>query len=124
MQEIRKVRLGSQQLELRLNNRAVMALREETDPLYIEMELYFSCLIGKRLNFLRQERPGSAGPSKLSETVSIGFRAMMTHTCQAGDAGHELQAGSFLADRGERYLPRWVSLDYRDGVWSGEFGLK
>jgi hypothetical protein len=124
MQEVRTLKLGSQELELRLNQRAAEALQQETDPLYIEMELYFSCLVGKRVNFLRDMRPGSVIPSRLSNNVSIGFRAMMMRTCQPGSGGSEPEAGSFLAERGERYVPRWISLDYRAGQWSGEFGLK
>ena len=124
MQEVRNIRLGSREVELRLHPRAVTALARQAQGLYIEMELYFSCLVGKRVNFLKEARTGSVGPARLSDKVSLGFRASMTHTCQAGDQQHELRAESFLLERGERYTPRWLSLDYRDGGWIGEFGVK
>ena len=124
MQEVRNIRLGSREVELRLNPRAASALTRQAQALYIEMELYFSCLVGKRVNFRNEARTGSVDPARLSDSVSLGFRASMTRTCQVGDAQHALEAESFLVERGERYVPRWLSLDYRDGVWSGEFGVK
>ena len=124
MSEVRHIHLGSREVEVRLNPRSAAAITQQARDLYIEIELYFSCLIGKRVNFLPQRRDGSVDPVRLNDNVSLGFRASMQHTCQAGDAQHALEAESFLVERGERYMPRWVSLDYRAGVWSGEFGVK
>ncbi len=124
MQELRNVRLGAREVEVRLSAGAVAALTRQNEELYIEMELYFSCLVGKRVNFLPAARAGSVDPARLNDTVSLGFRAVMTRTCQVGDTDHQLESESFLTDRGNRYVPRWFSLDYRNGAWSGEFSVK
>ena len=52
MQELRNVRLGAREVGVRLSAGAVAALTRQNEELYIEMELYFSCLVGKRVNFL------------------------------------------------------------------------
>lgn len=117
------IEIKGRHVMLNVTPEAEAALVAARSPLYIDMELYFSCLIGKRVNFLPAPPEDIVGQVRLTDRVSVGFRAFATETCQAGDQKHELKSKHIPLARAERYMPKWLKLDYRKGVWSGEFGL-
>ena len=97
-------------------------LRELTEPLAVEMELYFSCLIRKAVRFGGDAQAGSfsaAGPH-----LKIGFRPVMTKACNVNDFEVEPPVEDFPIVRPEAYVPKWLSIDYRGGKWMGEFSWK
>lgn len=102
---------------------AETALLSARAPLHIDMELYFSCLIGKRVNFVEAPPEHTVGRARLTDQVTVGFRAYATETCQAGDQTHALASKRIPLERAERYMPKWLKIDYRDGAFEGEFGL-
>lgn len=124
MTEPQTIRLGRHELELRLAPGARAALARVSAPLYIDMELYFSCLVGKRVNFLAARPAHTSLSADLNEHVHLGFRVMLTQTCVSSARDDDLQVETIPVPKPERYAPRWLSLRYdeRQG-WSGEFGV-
>lgn len=116
-----RIRLGERELELRLSERARAALEARTAPLEIELELYFSCLLRKRVNFLEAPRADVAARAMLTERVSVSFRPVMTEAC-AVHAVDRPELSYLPLVRTAAFTPRWLALDYRDGVFSGAFG--
>lgn len=117
------IEINGKQVALNVTPEAEAALVAARSPLYIDMELYFSCLIGKRVNFLSAPPENIVGQARLSDRVSVGFRAFATETCQAGDQTHDLKSRNIPLARADRFMPKWLKLDYRNGAWQGEFGL-
>jgi hypothetical protein len=117
------IEINGRQVALDVTPGAEVALVTARAPLHIDMELYFSCLIGKRVNFVETPPEHTVGRARLTDRVTVGFRAYATETCQAGDQRHALESKIIPLDRAERYMPKWLKIDYRDGAWSGEFGL-
>jgi hypothetical protein len=120
----RRLRLGSRELELRLTPAAERALAAERGPFDIELELYFSCLIRKRVCFRSEAHTDAIARVPLTDTVTVSFRPVMTHACTlagAGDAPPALEALPIA--RPEAFTPRWLALDHRSGKWTGEFGF-
>lgn len=106
-------------LRIRLSKRAEQALEQRRTPLLAEMELYFSCLIRKRVRFL-EDGEGL----EVSDGLRVSFRPVMTRVCGTDYAGEEPPLTEFpLQDRG-RFLPRWLTIDYCNGKWTGEFGYE
>jgi hypothetical protein len=70
-----QVVLGGLALDLRLTRRAERALREQREPLELEMELYFSCLLRKRVYFLSMP-PDAVARAALTPNVAMSFRAV------------------------------------------------
>lgn len=106
-------------LRIRLSKQAEQALKRRSTPLLAEMELYFSCLIRKKVRFLE------AGEGlEVSDKLRVSFRPVMTRVCGTDYVGEEPPLTDFpLQDRG-RFLPRWLNIDYRNGQWRGEFGYE
>lgn len=112
--------LGGRPLELRLTRRAERALRAQREPLEIEMELYFSCLLRKRVYFLSVPRDPVARAA-LTPNVSVSFRAVTTRACVVGDVAGRPDVERLPLERASAFVPRWLALDHR-GEWTGEFG--
>ena len=98
---------------------AALALRDR--PLLAEMELYFSCLIRKKVRFGDGTDKGVA----VNYHLAVSFRPVMTRICSVSESGDE---GPPLTDfpiaRPEAFVPHWLRIDYVDGKWQGEFGYR
>ncbi len=101
---------------------AARELESLAEPLFVEMELYFSCLIRKAVRFRRTTRSGNfaiAGPH-----LQIGFRPVMTKACRVGDFEDEPPLEDFPIVKPEAFVPKRLTIDYKAGSWAGEFFLK
>jgi len=104
-----------------LSARAAKALAARTEPLVAEMELYFSCLIRKRVRF--PDTPHSdARRIDVNNQLTLCFRPVMTHACAVSDVASKPDLEAFPIVRPEAFVPKWLKLDFRNGAWSGDFG--
>lgn len=97
-------------------------LRELAEPLLVEMELYFSCLIRKAVRFGRDAQAGNfvlAAPQ-----LRVGFRPVMTKVCRVSDVDGEPPLEDFPIVKPEAFVPKRLTIDYRGGKWVGEFFLQ
>lgn len=117
------LQLGDRVLELRLSPSAAWALREQRDRLDIEMELYFSNLVAKRVHFRAAGRPDVAARTHLTDAVSVSFRPVVTESCWVRDVDTAPEVETLSLGGTAPFSPRWLALDYDDGCWSGRFGF-
>ena len=110
-------------VDVRLTHAARRAAASLTSTLLVEMELYFSCLVRKRVLFRELEvaarRP--AGTSHITARLLLRFRPVVTRTCRIADAGDEVPLTDMPVLHPERFVPPTLSIDYRRGQWLGEF---
>ncbi len=112
-------------LRVEISPAARRALDAHSGPVYVEMELFFSCLIRKRL---RWERPPPAGVTPISSSddprLVAWFHPVMAQRCALpSDAALEdLPLMDFPLDRRDAFRPRWLRVDYRGGAFCGDFG--
>ncbi len=114
--------LGERAVELRLSERARQQLMREAGPLDIEMELYFSCLLRKRVHFLDVPHANVAARAALNGNVSVSFRPVMTRACSISEVIDEPEEETATLVRAAAFTPKWLALDYAHGAWAGEFG--
>jgi hypothetical protein len=119
---VQQLDLGGRPLELRLSPAARSRLAAGGAPLVAEMELYFSCLIRKRVRFPATPHV-DASCVRVGETLTVCFRPVMTRACaiETVEGSPELEA--FPIQRRDAFLPKWLQIDWRNGAWSGEFGF-
>jgi hypothetical protein len=97
-------------------------LQDLAEPLMVEMELYFSCLIRKAVRFggdAQAKNFTSAAPR-----LKIGFRPVMTKACKFSDVEDDPPLEDFPIVKPEAFVPKRLSIDYRGGKWLGEFFLQ
>lgn len=120
-----QIRFGDKNLKLLLSSRALQALhrKDQQSHIDIELELYFSCLIRKRVNIREQAQTDAAMNTTVNENVSISFRPVMTKVCRVADVVDEPDIESLPIIDPARFTPKWVSLDYKNKQWTGDFGF-
>lgn len=114
----------AKEIQVRLSSKARKALGERTAPLVIELELYFSCLIRKRVLFPVEAQAQAIPMSTTVDNVRVYFRPVMTRACGVDDVREQgaPELEDFPIVRAEAFSPRWLALDFRDGAWKGEYG--
>ena len=103
--------------------RAQRALVARSQPLIVEMELYFSCLIKKFMHFRDQSR-GDA-PVMLNEKLGVYFRPVMSTACtmeEAARLGRQPEVEITTAEV-RRIAPKRLKIDFKSDQWRGEFEL-
>lgn len=108
-------------MTVQLTHAAETALCQRTLPLVAELELYFSCMIRKRVHFHTQvDRDQTV---KATENLHIRFRPVMTERCSLDTSEEGVsQLTDFPIVKSSAYVPHWVRIDHRKGEWVGEFG--
>ena len=97
-------------------------LKELAEPLLVEMELYFSCLIRKAVRFGRDAE--AAEFSSVSPHLKVGFRPIMTKSCNVKDFEVEPPVEDFPIVKPEAFVPKRLTIDYKKGKWVGDFFLQ
>ena len=116
------IRLQNRTVTVRISPAAEKALARRQVPLLAEMELYFSCLIRKKVRF-RDVRNDSEGVW-IGDKLKVHFRPVMTAHCATDYVGEEPPLTDFPLSRSEAFTPTWLQLDIRQGEWYGEFGFE
>jgi hypothetical protein len=121
-----QITLGDKSVTITLSPAAQAALSTRNEPLYVEMELYFSCLIRKQVRFYEQAAAHFHGDGKpaFDDKLHVFFRPVMTRTCGNDYEGDEPPLTDFPLAKVQAYTPRWLQIDYQGGQWQGEFGYQ
>jgi hypothetical protein len=122
MHSLHTIQLFNREIEVRLSAAAQTALAARSVSLVVEMELYFSCLIRKRVQFLSAPHPGAFCAS-LDERLTVCFRPVMTRHCTLSEVEGQPELEAFPIQRPEAFLPKWLALDFHRGTWSGEYSF-
>ena len=90
-------------------------------PLTVEMELYFSCLLCKKVRFyFRPDDTNHEGVS-IHEKLAVRFRTVTNKVCRFDEDDFSLLV-DFPIVKKRPYIPNWLKIDFRFGHWYGEFG--
>lgn len=107
-------------VNMSLTKAAVRTLSGQDFVVLVEMELYFSCLIRKRVKF-SEVKIGSAG-ERVTDNLYLQFRPVMTQHCSVDYSDDEPPLVDFPIENVAAFVPKWLRVDYRRGKWQGEFG--
>ena len=118
--ELTQVEISGRPVQVQCTKAALSALQKRSQPLWVEMELYFSCLIRKRVLFHEGEMSSAAHEARPGLRVS--FRPVMTKHCNISDLEGKPPLEDFPIVSATPYVPQWLTIDFKGGRWQGEFG--
>lgn len=119
----REIRLYGRAVQWQMTRAAHIAAAQLTSPVVVEMELYFSCLVRKAVRFRPPtDADGMIEEAHLSEHLRVRFRPVTTQHCSLPADATEPPLETMPVTRPHAFVPRWLKIDYRHGVWCGEFG--
>ena len=116
----KQIELLGRKVTVTLSSAAVTALSQRDKSLVAEMELYFSCLIRKKVRF-RENLEGEL--VYVIDQLSVRFRPVMTAVCGIDYEGDEPPLTDFPIKKPESFVPHWLKLDFKKDKWIGEFGF-
>lgn len=112
-------RIAGRDVDVRWTTRAERVLQASPQPLVVELQLYFSCVIKKRVVFHRQ---ADFATSRVNDRLEIAFRPVASRACDPREFAMHYPAGKDLsAGPAARMIPRRVEIDFRGGRWQGQF---
>lgn len=117
-----EIMMQNRAVTISLSRSAEKALEERHGPLFVEMELYFSCLIRKQVLFHEQQRQSDS--VTVNDKLSVSFHPVMTSSCMIAEADAEPAKSDFDMVRRDCFTPKWLKLDYKKGRWTGEYGYR
>lgn len=113
------VLLAGRTVRVRWTDRADAALYGLESPLVIELQLYFSCVVKKRLLFHETPLPGSVA---VAPNLELVFRCIASAACNPTEfAAHYPEGRSLMSGPAAGIPPQRVEIDYRRGRWEGSF---
>ncbi len=119
------VEMMGKQIQVEISKKAAQQLSHRMHPLFVEMELYFSCLLRKEIRIREnaREKMNEAFTAQLSDNLHISFRPVMTKTCSVSSCeGESPPLSDFPIKKPQSYVPKWLKLDFKKGEWCGDFG--
>ncbi|MFK5915096.1 MAG: hypothetical protein QM484_12050 [Woeseiaceae bacterium] len=116
----KEIKIQGKQVKVSVTAAAEKALASRDKTLVAEMELYFSCLIRKRVRF-KENVDGNF--VNVTEQLAVRFRPVMTKSCGIDYEGDEPPLEDFPIQKPEAFTPKWLKIDFKKNEWRGEFGF-
>ena len=116
--------LDGRPITVRLSPNAASRLQSSGESIYVEMKLYFSCFI-KKITKIKSEKP-AFDVVQVADQIYVYFRPVQTKACniQDLDADSKPDLIEFTVKRKNDIVPRYLSVDYKKGKWTGDFTWK
>ncbi len=130
-----KLNFHNKAVNVNLSKSARQKSQQQKGKLIIEIQVYFSCLLGKRLAYYSAEKIAGAwqleqdifdgmlqDAQPISDSIFIRFNTVMTKHCPVSDYAGPPPVTDFTIKNQKPYVPDWLDLDFKDGYWCGGFG--
>ncbi len=125
------VSFSERDLQLKLSRSAKKELKALNTPLYVEMELYFSCMVRKVVHFY-QSMPDGKEFVPVSDKLAVSFNSIAAAACSVNGEGSNGKGSNdkdsktpLSASSGQgsgKFMPQWLEINFSKGEWSGSFG--
>jgi len=122
-------------IDIQLSSAAEQQSKVLPATLVIEIQIYFSCLLGKRLAFYSNENIENTYPldketfteiladsQTITDNIKLRFNTVMTKACSVSDQAGPPPVTDFKIANQKPYVPSWLTIDYKSGTWSGKYG--
>lgn len=114
------IEIDGRPVEVTTSKDADTVLSNRHLPLTVEMELFFSYPLCKKVRFLA-EKEESLASVHVNDKLAVRFRPVMIHDCSREQLPH-CPVTDFPIVKPEPYIPKWLHIDFHHGHWLGEFG--
>ena len=122
-------------IDITLSDAALRQSDKLNSKLLVEIQVYFSCLLGKRLAFYTDQPIDGTwqlqteefyellkSAQSLTDNIHVRFNAVMTKACSTSDYIGPPPVTDFDIKNKKPYVPCYLNIDFDNGVWSGEYG--
>lgn len=136
----KKLTFHEKSMMVKLSKAATEQSLKLDNILLIEIQIYFSCLLGKRLAFYTSSNVNNVSingtwqvenelftsmiedAEQLTDNIYVRFNTVMTKSCPVSDYIGPPPVTDFTIRNQKPYVPNWLRIDFKKGLWSGEYG--
>ena len=112
--------INQREVEISWTGRADKELQRRNQALVVELQLYFSCVVKKRVLF--HSRAVEFDSIRVNDDIEIAFQPIASAVCDPQEFAASYPQGKNLsAGKAARMVPRAVEIDYRRNNWEGQF---
>lgn len=117
------VEINGRPVSVQWSKAAARALAQRPQPLVVELELYFSCLVKKFVHF--HETPPQRDTVSVSDKLSIFFRPVTSTACSFEVADRLGRQPEIELDTPNvrKIAPKRVEIDFVRGAWQGNYWI-
>ncbi len=113
--------IRNKRVEVKWTRRADKALNSRRSSLTIEMQIYFSCVVKKRVLF--HDNPDLSAVD-INDKLRITSRTVQSGSCDAVEFAKNYPVKDELTTSGaKKMLPSLLCIDYVNEQWVGEFSI-
>lgn len=113
------VSINRRRIDIGWTERAERELRRRQRPLTVEMQLYFSCVVKKRILF---HDTADFDTVAVNDRLKLGFRPVASAVCDPREFAANYPAAQVLSDpKAASMVPRRLEIDFRQGEWQSRF---
>jgi len=119
--ETATVTMNGREMRVEISPAAARALAQRAVPLYVELELYFSCLVKKFVHFRADSRGKTTVP--VGDKLLMYFRPVTSTACTfevAERLGRQPEM-DIDCEALHHVAPKRVFIDHIDGKWRGSY---
>ncbi len=116
-----QIQIGGKIIHVELSNQAKKMADKLEKPLFVTMELYFSCFVVKKVRFSHKKPEWDMFDA--GENLFVGFRVIQSAPCNI----HDLTGDNtpvyieFPIKKWRAILPYHLKIDYSKGEWKGTY---
>ena len=117
--------LQGKSVRIKVSNTARQAISARHTPILAQLELYFSCLVRKQVQFreLANTDPAASTYVRVLPGLYAAFRAVTTKECRIADIDGKPPVETMPVKKPAQVVPDWIRIDDRAGQWRGEYGF-
>jgi len=112
---------AGKELRITWTARAEQAFQKRDTPLIVEMQIYFSCVVQKRILFHDQsEHPTQT----VNDSLNITLRPVQAESCDPVEfAKNHPVSHQYTSTAAKKLRPSALQIDFKNGMWCGEFSI-
>jgi len=111
--------INNNEVEIKWTNRANRELNKLSKPLIVELQLYFSCMVTKRIFF---HKSTDFEKTRVNNKLAIAFRILQSAYCEPAKLTKNILTKKVLTSKAALQMhPSLLQLDYYNSHWIAEY---
>lgn len=116
-----RIDFNGKELLVTWTERAERALLKRDIPLIVEMQIYFSCVVQKRILY---HDSAEFPTQQVNNKLELLLRPVEAESCDPVEfAKNHPVSHEYTSTAAKNFRPSRLDLDYKNGQWCGEFGI-
>ncbi len=116
-----QIAFNNKELYIEWTDRAQSQLDQLSQRLIVEMQLYFSCVVIKRVLFHHQSELDAV---TVNDQIRVVFRSVQSSVCSPEEFARNYPVARELPAASKKMTPSRLSIDFKRGQWEGEFAYE